>query len=281
MPEKAAGNNKNVSFRKTPQHQKTQNPGSKTKGQSNKPTSAPVQVLVPRHEVGVKESLVWRSNSAKKVVDPDTQARQPDIFIPRKPELGRAKQRGYVMPADDSANAATFKDTNGTVIEALRGWPGSQRPPQKSILDQYLEEQAVVDEQQRKLNAARAANKAKSSKTNKNKRKAKKEEEPLVVELDESSEPVMPELISHRFLYENLVREAEERRARQALEEAEDGSNDGSGPIEVKTNRAAQLRAIHLGTKVTVSPKDMWQLSQFKNSAQSQLDTFRRVPRNA
>jgi hypothetical protein len=130
--------------------------------------------------------------------------------------------------------------------------------------------QKAADEEQRQKEAAKRVPRQQQHK----KRGAR--DQRLVIKLDESAEHCMPDVMSHRFLYENLIQEAKERRVREGF------VPDTSDPDLVKMNRTAQMRASHLQNqkvkaKAKAKDKDSTRhMRQFGDGATSQLDTFRR-----
>jgi hypothetical protein len=129
--------------------------------------------------------------------------------------------------------------------------------------------QKAADEEQRQEEAARRVLRQQQQ----HKKKGARDQR-LVIKLDESAEHCMPDVMSHRFLYENLIQEAKERRVREGF------VPDTSDPDLVKMNRTAQMRASHLqNQKVKAKAKDKdstLHMRQFGDGATSQLDTFRR-----
>ena len=237
-----------------------------------KPSSAPL--LTARRQDGVRECMVWRNNSLQKDNKENelqtTEGKRCEKYLLPRSVVGRPLDRGFNVPEDWKERP---KPHTGTAIEALRGWPCLQssspsKPTQEMMSARYPHEEE-------KIFITDASKVKKSTKSKKNGKK-KFEDKPLVIELDESRDPNFPELISHRFLFENLVKEAEEKKAKDIVTFYDDDVSDDATKLEVKSNKAAQLRAIHLGQKIDVNPKNLWQMKQFKNGAKSQLNTFRR-----
>jgi hypothetical protein len=99
------------------------------------------QLMPDAAEWGVKECLDWRTNSAKR-----QPAKHQTIYLLPKAQLGRAQPLGYDIP-DDFIVTDKPVDSNGTAMEALRGWPCLQTSP-RPLLEQYRQQ---VNSCQRKI----------------------------------------------------------------------------------------------------------------------------------
>jgi hypothetical protein len=92
------------------------------------------QLMPDAAEWGVKECLDWRTNSAKR----QPAKHQATNYLLPKAQLGRALPLGYGVP-DDFIVTDKPVDSNGTAVEALRGWPCLQTSP-RPLLEQYRQQ---------------------------------------------------------------------------------------------------------------------------------------------
>ena len=144
------------------------------------------------------------------------------------------EEPAYKEPEDD-----------GTVIEALRGWPSLQR--------QREEEDEVQEEQQQQ------------EKPGSGKRD----------EGDPRADPPMVYLVAHKYLNDFERKKLEEAEAERQKELAKRKPIDFAALSELKGTKTSQLRAVHLANQKQVDPKDLWKMKKFTH-AKSCLDTNRK-----
>ncbi len=209
-------------------------------------------------EVTVRECLTWHPHEEKgkkqaKERRPASRANgdgpQTTSYLPKKGILGKPIDRGYVMP--DHAQPRDPED-EGTVIEALRGWPNHRGGRGRN-----------QDE-----NPDGAANGDTGSMYGADDK-----------DLYDDKGEYMGPLISHYYLQQALLKRQKEEAKREAAEkEAKRRRNPGAA--DIKGNRTAQLRSIALAEKVDKDAKNLWQLPKFKNNARAHITTKRQKEEN-
>ena len=196
--------------------------------------------------IGVRECLVWppQGGGAEPILyDPDVE--RETKFLLKKGELGKPMNRGYVLPEEDTQQHV---EDEGTVIEALRGWPNNRKSS-----PQDMEPSHDVGDNTKGFRACDSRGK---------------------------TDPPMVYLVAHKYMSDYERQRMEEAQLQRQQREGKYRSKKLGNDIDVKTTKGAQMRAIHLAGQTKTDPKDLWQMSKFKK-AKSGLDTFRKNEKKA
>lgn len=151
---------------------------------------------------------------------------------------------------------------DGTVIEALRGWPGSR---------EQEEDDAHRYEVARETHPPAKTVDPKSGKNLK--KKGKKD-----ASKEESENVFIGDLIHQRYLNEHLEKrrremEREQRKKEASMTAVKAGRRVALEKVNIKANRTSQLRAIALADKVETSPLDLWKMPRFTKGVNPHLAT--------
>ena len=239
-------------------------PAEKKTGKKDAKCKVAKPAPVPAN-VTVRDCLVW-PNSA----DKDKSNQNGGTNCSKSAEQNHCQQQQHVE-VDLPPPPPKEKKDEGTVIEALRGWPSHHRAEQCEEMD--VDYEPEVEEVSKP--PAKPPKKS-TAKQNCGKPAAKNPKRVSVKEPDVS----MADIMSQRFLNEF----ADERRAEmdrelqgreQKAQAAKEGRRAAKDRTDIKANKAAQLRSIALAVKVETTPMDLWKMPKFTRDAKPHLSTFR------
>ena len=226
----------------------------------------PKKQTPPPRNVTVKDCMVWPTKetpTAKNQIKPKNKGKEtPGVRFAQtrdmetKEKVAAAVERVAPPPQDD-----------GTAIEALRGWPkrAGQEEDQGPEFSCQPQENTVAVE---KKTESQKAGPTKGKKGENQGSKKKKEKE---------NDPWIGDLISHKFhkdLEEKLKAEKEKADRQQQKKAFKDKESKEMTKrnVNIKANKAAQLRSIALADKVELKPSELWQMQKFKD-VKPHLDT--------
>lgn len=244
--------------------QKTTKKGKQCqKGTGKKGEKTPEKSL---DSIGVRECMVWGrggggggapSQNAPKNDEPERETK----FLMRKGELGKPADRGYVYPEGTPRPV----EDEGTVLEALRGWPGQRREA-----EEYENEDQDACAQDAYISGGMQST---GKKTGSGKKSGKKGTD------NGKGDPPMVYLVAHKYLsdFERKKMEEDEEERQKELEKKR--SVDYAAMSELQGNKTSKLRAIRLANQTQTDAKDLWKMKKFTR-AKSHLDTFRKNEKN-
>lgn len=218
------------------------------------------------YDVTVKDCLVWPSSGSD---SKDSGNRSEVVYVSLRTQKQGNDEQTRLAPV--GVDAQRLRRDDGTVIDALRGWPRHQQLTDEQSEDQPYDIPADAGDSKKpdrtKLPKS-AAIKAKSGKSHK--RATAKEPDNVHV----------GDLISQRYLHEYMEqRQAEEENERLKKEVTDKAAKQGRRAAkdrrDIKANKAAQLRAIALADQVETSPFELWKMEKFTKNARPHLSTFR------
>lgn len=231
---------------------------------------------------GVRECLAWHPAEEKKGKNKKNSKKQNVVveetvvahrYLPPKPDIGRAKNHGYEVP---EMTAKKNNTDDGHVIDALRGWPGGKEHSCLEGLQGYEYEYEWSNQDldakshvQFDLSSGRTGRAVSGKRGVKSKGKKKMEEN--------EEDPLMHDLMSHRYLSEYLQQREEEDAEKERKSRA--GGSAKPNYRQIRINKASQLKALATGEKTYPVEKEMWKMSKFTQNAKPHLSTFRKGPK--
>ena len=213
----------------------------------------------------VAACMVWSTNSP--APQKNKQKRDRSRSRDRKtttPGGGKSTTPGFAPESPDFQENGCNHDDENCAVEAQRGWP-QRRSTQNENVDVFGLEEDNPDEFP--VYYEEVENKEEKPKGKGVKKKGGKKGKG---DKDDAKDPIMWELIEHKFLRDA----ADAREAKAAAEKAAalQKAKEARGKNSVRMNRTSQLRQIHNAPKVEKSPLSMWKMKKFEN-VQPHLDT--------
>ena len=225
----------------------------------------PVQVItLPISNTTVKDCLVWKGqpNGPPEIQD----AKPYRSCLVHKNMDGNQNSGQAPPPRISKADTDT-----GTAGQALRGWPGSVKPPEENMdvdafMRSYMEPEVEVQVVEPRSGPSKVGKKAAAGQANKRQK------------IKEPGDVFMGDLMSYKYSNDFVnQRNAEMEREQMKKEEKESVEKEGRMALKnranIKANKAGQLRAIALAEKVETSPLDLWKMKRFTQGATPHIST--------
>lgn len=217
------------------------------------------------YDITVKECLVWPSKER------DSRPQNADsemVYMSMKAQKQARVDQAEQERQQQGGNWQIVNHDDGTVGEALRGWPKHRQPSA-----QHCQEE---DDYPMEVNTPPPDTKKTVPKAKSKNSKSKKR-----VVITEPDDVHVCDLISQRYLHEYEEQRKAEQEAERLKKEASDrearqGKRTAKDRRDIKANRAAQLRSIALADKVDSSTSDLWKMDKFVKNARPHLSTFRK-----